>query len=239
MAIKPARPSISWYRLKPVFWMALFSIVMVGVVQLTGFLTSQAVNKVVVAGELRYVDKALVIDEVRPFLDKGFIKLELSKIQQRLEMLPWIYSVQVSRRWPSDVVINIVEQQVIAQWSDEGFLNHRGELFLSNDIEIKGLPQLDGPTGSSLDVMKKYRAVSSLLRDKDLQLKRLSLAKSGAWVVELNEAVIIEVGRDLLMEKMRRFTEAYEMVLVDHFSNIKKIDMRYSNGLAVAWREKS
>lgn len=38
------------------------------------------------------------------------------------------------------------------------------------------------------------------------------------------------------MEKMRRFISIYEKTLKDQIANIERVDLRYPNGLAVAWR---
>ena len=44
-------------------------------------------------------------------------------------------------------------------------------------------------------------------------------------------------GRDQLVEKMRRFMRLYDQVLKAQMDNIARIDLRYPNGLAVAWRD--
>ncbi|HYQ52651.1 MAG TPA: cell division protein FtsQ/DivIB, partial [Pseudomonas sp.] len=45
------------------------------------------------------------------------------------------------------------------------------------------------------------------------------------------------LGRDHLVEKMRRFIAIYDKTLKEQITNIARIDLRYSNGLAVGWRE--
>jgi cell division protein FtsQ len=40
-----------------------------------------------------------------------------------------------------------------------------------------------------------------------------------------------------VVEKMRRFVSVYEKALKEHNTNIARVDLRYPNGLAVAWRE--
>ena len=45
------------------------------------------------------------------------------------------------------------------------------------------------------------------------------------------------LGRDRLVEKMRRFFAIYDKTLKEQITNIARIDLRYANGLAVGWRE--
>jgi cell division protein FtsQ len=49
--------------------------------------------------------------------------------------------------------------------------------------------------------------------------------------------VEILLGRDHLVDKMRRFAGIHDKVLKQQIANIARIDLRYANGLAVAWRE--
>ena len=44
------------------------------------------------------------------------------------------------------------------------------------------------------------------------------------------------LGRDRLVEKMRRFIAIYDKTLKEQITNIASVDLRYANGLAVAWR---
>ena len=43
-------------------------------------------------------------------------------------------------------------------------------------------------------------------------------------------------GRDHLIEKMRRFAVVHEKELKEQIDKIERVDLRYANGLAVAWR---
>ena len=45
------------------------------------------------------------------------------------------------------------------------------------------------------------------------------------------------LGRDQVVEKMRRFTAIYQKALEQESEKIARIDLRYANGLAVAWHE--
>jgi len=57
--------------------------------------------------------------------------------------------------------------------------------------------------------------------------------------VTTKQGVELLLGRDQIIEKMRRFTAIYQQALVQESDRIARIDLRYANGLAVAWREPS
>ena len=45
------------------------------------------------------------------------------------------------------------------------------------------------------------------------------------------------IGRDQISEKIRRFNLVWAAGLNKYVKNIAAVDLRYPNGLAVAWRE--
>jgi cell division protein FtsQ len=175
---------------------------------------------------------------VEPFLQDGFMLVDLAEIQQRLEAVPWIYRVSVQRQWPDQLIIDVTEQTAIARWDKQGFINHRGEFFSGTErLPIEGLPLLQGPVDKASEMMADYRDLGELLRQQGLVLSRLSMDERGNWSAVLDSGVTIVLGSDQVMEKVQRFVLVYRRELAEKFNQVRRIDMRYSNGLAVAWRK--
>ena len=217
---------------------ALVSLVVYGAT----LLADVPVSRVLVKGEFRQVDRGRIEQLVEPFLAEGFVSLDLSAIRQTLKQEPWVFDASVIRRWPGEVVIGIEEQTVIARWGKTGFLNFRGELFSPArtsraPLDTGAMPLLSGPEGSSERVMSYYRQLNDALAQYGLELTELSLNRRGGWSGKLNGGVDIQLGNEEVMEKVRRFLRAYEGLLAKDFSKVKSIDMRYSRGFAVAWRD--
>jgi len=239
---KPSR-AINLSLLKPLLWfvscLALSAIVLATV---RGLIV-QPVSRVVVNGEFRNVVKQSIREEVRPYLADGFIFLDLQGIREQLLARPWIYEVVVSRQWPDQIVIAVTEQTPIARWGDSGFLNHRGVVFESKTVVVvsEQLPRLHGPPGSSGKVVGHYSEWRKLLQQKKLDIYQLKLAENGAWSAligagEVGHRVPVALGSGDVMAKMRRFINAYDSLLSENFADVDRIDIRYNNGLAIAWR---
>ena len=62
------------------------------------------------------------------------------------------------------------------------------------------------------------------------------MSDRGGWALTTAQGVEIQIGRDHVVDKIRRFVSIYDKALKDQISNIARIDLRYPNGLAVAWR---
>lgn len=199
---------------------------------------STPVDRVVVNGDFQHVVKQSIVDEVLPYLEKGFMALDIDGMRSQLLRRPWIYEVSVSRVWPGELVITVVEERAIARWGEVGFLNHRGDFFQHQEKgkdDFLSLPLLTGPENSAGLVMSHYRDLSSLLNQEGFSLEQLQLDDRGNWHVVINDNITMVLGKSEVMEKMQRFLVVCDAVLKNDLDRISKIDMRYSNGFAVQW----
>ena len=76
-----------------------------------------------------------------------------------------------------------------------------------------------------------------MLRPMGFTVARLELRERGSWFLSTGQGIEVLLGRDHLVEKIRRFGAIYSKALKDQKDNIARVDLRYANGLAVAWRE--
>ena len=196
------------------------------------------VQRVVVSSELRQLPREQLQARVSASLQGGFLLLDLQHIRDSLEALPWVYRAVVKRRWPGIIEIQVSEQFPIARWTDEGYLNHAGELFrsqqVSNDSE---LPRLAGPAGSQRRVMDYYKQVQDGLQGTGLGIAALRMDVRGALRARLEDGVELILGRSELAARMTRFRDLYRHSLARQQGRLARVDLRYSHGAAVAWAE--
>jgi cell division protein FtsQ len=137
------------------------------------------------------------------------------------------------------LVVKIAEQKPIARW-DEGFLNQRGDIVRVKEMKgLNHLPWLQGDEIYAAEILQQYQDLSLLLRPKGLEILALHCDSKKSWRLTLKNDVEIAIGRDQVMEKMRRFVTVYEAQLHQVWQDVKSIDVRYSNGVAVRWIEGS
>ena len=199
---------------------------------------SRPVAQVAVKGQFQFVPRERVEALVQPYIDNSFLRLDLERIKQVLEQEPWIDRAALGRRWPDQLTITVVEQQPIARWGDGGFLNQRGELVAAQDNgKLQSLPVLHAQAGREVELLAQYQDLSVLLRSRQLQLAELACDEKRAWTLMLSNGLKVVVGRDQVMEKMRRFLRIYDAVLAEELARVESVDVRYNNGVAVRWRE--
>ncbi|AKH68898.1 cell division septal protein [Spongiibacter sp. IMCC21906] len=241
---KPRRgdvmPRLQWGRMLNRLLLVLVVMGFVyGVERLGHQLESIPVERVVFAGDLLHVSRDVLVERVTRHLAVGYIGLDLEAIQVELEEEAWVYRAEVERLWPRQLKITIVEESPIAIWGEGGLLNHRGKIFEPTGAqdERTDLPVLEGPEGSAIEIMRQYRLMSQLLGDQQLKLVRLQMSPRGSWTAILSGGTELVMGRQEPLEKLRRFLWVYQRTLVADFDRVKRVDTRYVNGLAVAWRE--
>ncbi|MFR0692698.1 cell division protein FtsQ/DivIB [Enterobacterales bacterium AE_CKDN230030158-1A_HGKHYDSX7] len=196
------------------------------------------IAKVSVEGDLSYISQAAVQQRISPYVSASFFTIDLAGMRQELEQMPWIAHAEVRRVWPDQVVIRLDEQLPIARWGDEALLNNQGQAFAPREVaNYEHLPRLSGPQRAQQQVMQQYQILSQMLRPLGFTIASLDMSSRGAWTLGTAQGVEIMLGRDHAVEQIRRFVTIYDKALKDQITKIARIDMRYPNGLAVAWRD--
>jgi cell division protein FtsQ len=203
-----------------------------------GWLLDQPIQRVIVSGRLQRVSALDVEQVVRARLKgAGLVTVNLEQISTGLRTLPWVDSAAVQRSWPRGLRIEIVEQVAVARWSDNGLVNSRGQLFMSDAHFVPPeLPQLAGPAGSESEVTARYLAVQGRLTEVGLRLVALTLDARGALGLTLDNGVQVRFGRQQIDSRFERFMLVAAKLVSQRAADIAYVDMRYGNGFAVGWK---
>lgn len=199
---------------------------------------NQPIATVDVKGNLNYVSQREVQKRLEPYLVNKFLEVDLSVVSDELKDMPWVEHAEVRRVWPNKIEIVIKEQLPVARWGDDSLLNSAGETFAVPDLApYMELPQLFGPLRSTKSVMNQYHNLAQMLRPLGFDIASLEMRDQGSWIIYTKQGLTILLGRDHLVDKMRRFALVFDSALKADVANIKQIDLRYANGVAVQWLE--
>jgi len=197
------------------------------------------VQHISVTGELAHTRTQAVQDRVQSSLSGGFLHADLQHMRRELESLPWIHQATVRRRWPAALDIHVTEQVAIARWGEDGYLNHAGELFLSDSAAgtAASLPLLRGPQGSAPALMARYLRLVDALSPLGLRVEELSMDGRGEVEAVLSGDIRLALGDRAFRERMQRFVAVYQRELAARAGTIARVDLRYRFGMAVAFRD--
>jgi cell division protein FtsQ len=188
-------------------------------------------------GSFQRVSPQQIEKAVAPFGNEGFMSADLDAIQRAVEALPWVEHARIQRRWPNGLHVTVVEQTAAARWDDSGLLNTRGELFVRAAAHVPAeLPRLSGPDGTETQVAQRYLALQGRMTEAGMRIAALRLDERGAWEMDLDSGVTVRLGRRDVDERIDRFIRTASQVIAHRLSEISYVDMRYSNGFAIGWR---
>lgn len=237
------KPEGRRFELPPVDWRraartAAALAVMAAFVLLVRVALDQHVRRILVDAPFQRVSPVEVEQVVRANLRGGFMTADLGRMQRAVESLAWVDRARIHRVWPDGLRIEVVEQIAAARWGDDGLLNTRGELFMTGSRHVpQELPRLDGPTGAEADVAQRYLVIQGRLVEQGLRIVALRLDARGAWEMDLASGVTVRLGRRQVDERMERFLRVAAPVIAGRAADIAYVDMRYSNGFSIGWRD--
>jgi cell division protein FtsQ len=192
---------------------------------------------VTVDGEFNHVDKNKLVAAVKPFVTGNFININVAKLKQAAESTPWVKQIQVKRSWPDTVHLVVEEQQAIANWGQNALVNSDGQLFYPSKASFpSGLAVLEGSNDVSKLMVKRFIDLSDRLKTTGLAIKKLELDARRAWTLKLDNNITVKLGRADSDNRLNRLLSVYSSRLAQFEDDIKIIDMRYTNGLAINWK---
>ncbi len=244
MVVKEPRkvsvPKPDFSVLKRLLWPVMLVVLAVGSFHLADMalpFVDRPISKVSVRGELSQANQQVIQQLVAPYAGASFFTADMSSLRTELEQLPWISRAEVRRVWPDQVLVQLEEQLPVARWGDGALLNNSGAAFTPRELaNYQHLPLLQGPQRAQAQVMQQYQMLSQMLRPLGFSITRLELRERGSWFVTTAQGVELLLGRDHLVDKVQRFVAIYNKALKDRAADIASVDLRYPNGLAVAWR---
>jgi len=188
-------------------------------------------------GSFTKVDEKMLRNVIAESIDGGYFAVNVSEVQKAVESLAWVNSASVSRIWPDTISISVVEEQATAVWAKGGLVNHQGAIIIPLETSYPiGLPSFNGPVGMQRNMTEFYQKARKALEPLDIEITTLNLDSRGAYRIELSNDIELLLGREKIQDRLERFVRVYKKVLVKRSAEIARIDMRYSNGLAVGWR---
>lgn len=196
------------------------------------------VMHVTVDGEIRHTDRDSLIKAVSPYVTGSFINVDVASIRDAGESLPWVKQIQVRRVWPDTLHLIVKEHTAIARWNETGLVSSTGEVFHPQTSTLSSeLVHLNGPEGTSEMMARRLVDIQRQLDELGLTIVTVSMDERRAWEFEFSNGLYLRLGRAKGDERLARFIDVYRSGLKRFETQIAEIDMRYTNGLAVVWKD--
>jgi cell division protein FtsQ len=186
---------------------------------------------------LNHLDKEEVRQTLIPLVSRGFFSVNVDFIRDRMQQMPWVSDIFVRRRWPDQVDITVIEKVVVARWNGSSLLSSEGHLFTPKESAYpQGLAEFTGPDGQQITMLKYFVNINRILDPLHAKISYLELTPYLTWKLKLDNGMTLKIGHNDILTRLSHFVKVYPKVVGDRAQDVDYIDLRYSNGMAVKWK---
>ena len=199
----------------------------------------QPLEQISVSGDMGHVAKQQLQQLITPHTHDGYFGVDVASLRDSLREVPWIRAASVRRVWPNGLEVEVKEHNPQARWRSGELLSVTGQRFQPPPQSIPdGLPWLDGPAGTSQRVLQQYRQFADVLATTGLGIYALTVDQRGSWRVILDNRLELLLGRKRMAQRLWRLARVYTAMVKPRVVDIQQVDLRYSNGFALSWRDR-
>ncbi|KDN15728.1 hypothetical protein BGI40_06995 [Snodgrassella communis] len=195
------------------------------------------VRQIQVLQPLKHLQPTEIEKISRQYLQGNIFTVNVSAAQAELAKLPWVAKVQVKRIWPDTVQLDIKERVPVARWNTQQLVDMDGRIF--NAVAQEQLPLLVGTTGSTRYMTVHLLIFENLLQPTGLYVQELQLSDRSAWQLILTNGITLRLGREKVEQRLASFVWAWQQVLQNQASNIDYVDLRYPDGFALRYKNRT
>ncbi len=242
---KPTWPSVTLTPrvLNALSVVAVFLVLLGGGMWLSTWLNSPEnlpIEKVVWKGDLNHLTQTELDALIEPYIATNLYLLDADTLEQELEAQPWVRSVSLHKVWPEQLIVNLEEQFPVAFWGQKHLLNQFGEIF-EGELPAKAgvFPTIFSPVEKGREMAERYVELMQMLDGLGLEIVELTEDESGSWQMKFRQGQEIILGRKEQEKRVKRFRVGYMQELRAKFEDIRRVDLRYTNGFAVEWKQGS
>jgi cell division protein FtsQ len=183
------------------------------------------------------LDQREVESTLQAYIGQGFFSLDILQLQQSLQDMAWTESVSIRRIWPDKIRVAILEKKPVARWDDDHLLSDSARVYPADSSAFAHLPLVHAASHSPDWVLRQFERLQTRFAAVDERLVRLQVDSRGAFDIELINGLQIKLGRDDIDHKIDRLANIYLQQILPRREQIERLDLRYSNGFAVAWKQ--
>ena len=235
----PAKQTSSFQWRKSYNWIFLLIPIAIGAYSVTRMDQMLPIRSIQLAGSFEYLDQGEVEKALQSYIGQGFFSLDIHQLQRRLHQQPWTDSVSVRRVWPDKIRVIITEKKPVARWDEKHLLSDRAKVYLADTGDFAHLPLVHAMNHRPEWALRRFHALDARFTSVDERVLALRVDSRGALDVELINGLQIKLGRSDIERKIERLISIYRQQILPRREQIERLDLRYSNGFAVAWKKEA
>ncbi len=195
------------------------------------------IQEVKIIGDQKAISQSQLRQMLKPYLKQGFFGIKVGNLQTELHELGWVQDLSIRRKWPHTLVIHLREYKLRARLQDDYGITEEGLLIEPKvDNYPQGIVQILGPKEAYKEMYDNLNTMEAMLAPLELKLKLIVMAPRGAWTIKLDNGLEVFLGKKQVLQRLARFVAVYPKIIATQTRPISYIDLRYTSGLAVGWK---
>lgn len=202
------------------------------------------IRSVVVEGVYQFADKGEMRDRVMSQASRGFFNLDIDNIQRQVEALPWVKNAYVRRVWPESITVHVEEHKPVARWGDRSLVTDNFKLFTPQKINniaepelrqlVEDLPMLYSPERRHVSLLTLLNETRAMLDSVEAPIEGMVEDERRSLTLHLKNDVKVVIGHREVEKRIKRFSEIFRPYIAPVYDDVANVDMRYTNGFAMA-----
>ncbi|MEB4592094.1 FtsQ-type POTRA domain-containing protein [Candidatus Thiothrix sp. Deng01] len=197
-----------------------------------------SISRVDVQGERKFIKDTELQAVIEKYTHTNLYLLDTDALEADLETLPWVRAVNLRKAWPDQLIVSVEEQHPVAFWGKERLMNQYGELFAADLPAMRGIfPTLYSPEDKGREMGERYIQVKGWLKGLPLEISELTEDEGGSWRLKIKGGPEVLIGNENQERRIERFKVGFQRELASKLGNLRRVDLRYTNGFAVEWKQ--
>lgn len=235
--VTESRQALHWHRSSG--WILLSMVLAATLAYLAHQSRLLPIRSIGLNGNFQYLDQRQVESTLKQLSTDSFFMFDIQRAQAMLSAKPWTESVSIRRVWPDQLQVVIAERKPVARWDQQHLVSDKAVVFQASANDFAQLPKVYAADGDSAQVLAQYHQLTAQFDALNEQVVCVHKDSRGALTIELASDLVIRVGRQAVAHKIARLISIYDQQIRPRRQQIKQIDLRYSNGFAIAWRKEA
>ena len=195
------------------------------------------VRTIQLSGTFEHLDRQEIEVLLAQYIGQEFFALDIYQLQENLYAKAWTDTVSVRRIWPDKLKVTIKEKNPVARWDDDHLLSDSAKVYRADTGDFLYLPLVHAVNHQPAWALTQFYRLEARFHSVDERVTALQVDSRGALDVELIDGLQIKLGRNNIEHKINRLVSIYQQQILPRRQKMQRLDLRYSNGFAVAWKK--
>ena len=198
----------------------------------------QSVLTVDIEANFIHLQKDSVTELISASVSEGYLDTDLPGLHKRLVDQPWVKEAYLKRKMDNGLHIQLVEHMPLAFWNQKEVLSVEGVVFEPELIpEHLILPKLHGVNHE--EALLLYQDIAEQLPEYVLPIIELHALADKTLILKLSNDIDLVMAYNDWKIQLERFLVVLDKSLYKKINDVLLVDMRYSNGAAVSFKQQS